>query len=100
VLLFVAGYQYVDDTQVTAIGTLRGYKDTRVPMVLALIGYWIVGIPIAILFGYGYLGLPEWGIYGFWCGLTAGLAFVAVTANVRRVGLAEDEDRIQALAGS
>lgn len=97
-LLFVAGYQFIDDTQVTAIGILRGYKDTRVPMTYALIGYWLIGLPIALLFGYGMLGFPDLGIYGFWCGLTAGLAFVAVTTNLRRVRLARSIARIDALA--
>ncbi|MFB3103311.1 MAG: MATE family efflux transporter, partial [Pseudomonadales bacterium] len=86
------------DTQVTAIGILRGYKDTRVPMTYALIGYWLIGLPIALLFGYGMLGFPDLGIYGFWCGLTAGLAFVAVTTNLRRTRLARSIARIDALA--
>jgi len=97
-LLFVAAYQFVDDTQVTAIGILRGYKDTRVPMAYALTGYWLIGLPIAVVFGYGYLGFPKLGIYGFWCGLTAGLGFVAVTANVRRIRLGRNVERIEALA--
>ncbi len=49
VVIFVAAYQLADDTQVVAIGALRGYKDTQVPMWIALFGYWIVAVPIAML---------------------------------------------------
>jgi Na+-driven multidrug efflux pump len=40
-MVFVALWQFVDDTQVTAIGALRGFKDTRVPLLIALLAYWI-----------------------------------------------------------
>ena len=103
-LLFVALYQFVDDTQVTAIGTLRGYKDTRIPMLYAMFGYWVVALPVALTLGYGWLSFEAYpagfGIYGFWGGLTCGLTFVAITLNVRRVRLARDEARIRALAAS
>ena len=97
-MIFVAGYQFVDDTQATAIGVQRGYKDTRVPMTFALIGYWVVGLPVGCAFAYGWLGLPSLEIYGFWIGLTSGLAFCAVTINLRRIRFARDHAKVRRYA--
>ncbi len=98
VILFVAAYQLVDDTQVTAIGALRGYKDTRTPMWIALAGYWIVALPIACALGYGWGPAPSWGIYGFWTGLTCGLGFVAVLVGFRLRRISADFERVRALS--
>lgn len=76
-LLFVALYQLVDDAQATAIGGLRGYKDTRTPMMIALCGYWGVALPVGAGLGLGWFGI-ELGVYGFWIGLALGLTVVAV----------------------
>ncbi len=82
-ILFVALYiQVVDDAQATAIGALRGYKDTRMPMLIALFGYWGVALPLGATLGFGWLG-PALGIYGFWIGLATGLATVAVLLSRR-----------------
>ncbi|WP_305879986.1 MATE family efflux transporter [Siccirubricoccus soli] len=74
VLLTVAGlFQLADGIQAVAGGALRGLKDTRVPMLLAALGYWGLGMPV----GLG-LALPGgFGPLGIWLGLAAGLAVVA-----------------------
>ena len=64
-----------DAVQVIGISALRGLQDTRVPMVLAGIGYWIIGYPAAALLG---LGTSLAGA-GVWAGMAFALAFVAVT---------------------
>lgn len=46
-LAITAIFQVFDTTQAVATGILRGMKDTRTPMVYAMVGYWIIGIPIA-----------------------------------------------------
>lgn len=78
--LAVAGiFQIVDGAQVVAAHALRGLSDTKVPMIFAIVGYWMVGLPISWL-----LGLQlDWGGVGIWTGLAAGLAFVAVTLGSR-----------------
>ncbi|MEE4361404.1 MAG: MATE family efflux transporter, partial [Pseudomonadales bacterium] len=76
-ILFVALYIVVDSLQATSIGALRGYKDTRVPMLVALLGYWIVALPVGSSLGLGWIG-PGLGVYGFWIGLATGLAVVAI----------------------
>ena len=70
-LLTVAAlFAIADGTQVIAAGSLRGLRDTRVPMLLAAAGYWgigfVVGAALAFPGGLGAVGL--------WWGLAAGLA--------------------------
>lgn len=97
-LVFVALFQLFDDTQVTALGSLRGYKDTRIPMYIALLAYWGVGFPVAVVLGYGYLGFDAYGAQGFWAGLTAGLGVAAVGLVWRFQRLSRDHGRITELA--
>ena len=74
-LLWVAAcFQLVDGLQVTGVGLLRGLKDMRVPMLIAVFSYWVAGVPIALLLGFT-AGL---GGIGIWIGLAAGLSFAAV----------------------
>lgn len=87
-LMVAAAFQFFDGTQVSMAAALRGLSDTRVPMVVALIGYWIVGLGVAYLCGFTLGGR---GV-GIWIGLAAGLAFVAVVLawrwlNRERLGL-------------
>jgi MATE family multidrug resistance protein len=58
---------------------LRGLQDTRVPMIIAALGYWIAGFGTAILLGFEF-GLAGVGI---WIGLAAGLAVVAALLLAR-----------------
>ncbi|HEY8596478.1 MAG TPA: MATE family efflux transporter [Devosiaceae bacterium] len=78
--LAVAGlFQLVDGAQVVLAGTLRGMSDTRVPMYVAICGYWLVGLPVALLLGFP-LGMRGTGV---WLGLASGLAFVALVLGAR-----------------
>jgi MATE family multidrug resistance protein len=63
-------FQFFDGLQVSALGALRGYKDTRMPMLIAFIGYWVVGIGGGILLAY-VLDVKGPGV---WWGLAVGLA--------------------------
>ena len=96
--LAVAGlFQIVDGAQVVAVHVLRGLNDTKIPMVIALFGYWGVGMPVA-----WYLGDADRlaGI-GVWLGLASGLAFCAVVLTARfawrdRLGLTDPRRMINA----
>jgi MATE family multidrug resistance protein len=68
-----------DGLQAVSVGILRGIGDTRVPVVLSLIGYWVVGVPVSIGLGF-YAG---WGPAGLWWGLVIGLAVTAVVLMAR-----------------
>lgn len=74
-LIPLAGlFQVFDGTQVVSIGILRGTGDTRTPMLVNILGYWVIGLPLA-----AFLGLHTGaGPAGMWWGLAAGLAIVAV----------------------
>lgn len=69
-LLLAALFQLFDAMQVIHLGLLRGLQDTGVPMVMAGLSYWGVGLPVAAGLGFG-LGL---GGSGVWLGLVLGLA--------------------------
>jgi MATE family multidrug resistance protein len=73
-LMVGALFQIVDGAQAVAIGMLRGAQDTRVPMLLALLGYWGVGFPLGVVLAFP-LGF---GPVGVWLGLAAGLGVVSV----------------------
>ena len=97
-LLFIAVYQIVDDTQATTVGALRGYKDTRVPMVISLVGYWLIALPLGSVLAFGGFGLPAIGVYGYWTGMTIGLFIVAIAVGVRLWRTSHDGARVRALA--
>ncbi len=78
-LAVIAFMQIFDTTQAVAAGVLRGLKDTRVPMIYALIGYWVVGLATSILLGFG----AGWGGVGIWIGTGVGLAVVSILLIVR-----------------
>jgi multidrug resistance protein, MATE family len=78
-LVIAAVFQIFDGMQAIAAGALRGYRDTTVPLLLAVIGYWGIGFA-----GGWLLGFPAgYGPIGLWSGLAAGLAAVALMLTVR-----------------
>ena len=93
VLLIVAAYQFFDCTQATMIGALRGYKDTQYPMIISIIGYWLIALPVGTILGWGLL-VWNLGVSGFWIGLGCGVGFVALFAIVRLYRTSRDVDRI------
>ena len=73
-LAIAAAFQLSDGVQAVAAGALRGLKDTRVPMWIAVFSYWVPGFGLAAGLG---LGTPLAG-KGVWIGLATGLTFAAV----------------------
>ncbi len=99
-MLFVAIWQLVDATQAAAIGALRGFKDTRVPMLIALLSYWGVGMPVGTAFGFGWIPTEAFtGVRGFWIGYCAALLCAAVVLLSRLVWLMRRDERVLAFAG-
>jgi MATE family multidrug resistance protein len=80
VLLPLAGvFQVFDGLQVVSIGILRGVGDTRTPMIVNVLGFWLLGLPVSY-----YLGIHAgWGPAGLWWGLVLGLIAVGVFLLVR-----------------
>lgn len=78
-LLVAAAFQLFDGAQVAGVSILRGAGDTRVPMLLAALGYWGIGVTSC-----WYLGFrTTLGAVGIWIGLCIGLAAVALMLIVR-----------------
>jgi len=82
-LLFCAIFQLFDSSQVTAVGSLRGAKDAKVPMLLATISYWLIGMPIGIVLTFGGFGFTGLGVVGFWYGMIIGLACASLLLVLR-----------------
>ncbi|HEX4871831.1 MAG TPA: MATE family efflux transporter [Nevskiaceae bacterium] len=78
-LAFAAVFQIFDCVQATAGGALRGIKDTRQPMVITMLAYWLVGLPVAA----GLAFLTPVGPAGIWWGFIAGLGVAALGLSAR-----------------
>ena len=97
-VLFVVFFMTFDAAQTGAIGCLRGFKDTRVPMIIALFSYWVVGLPLQCTLGFGWVGEPM-GVYGFWIGLSVCLGIAAVLLCGRLWYVYGNEPLIRSLSG-
>ncbi|MGX5174168.1 MATE family efflux transporter [Aliikangiella sp. IMCC44653] len=73
-LFFAAVFQFSDSIQVASAGALRGIKDTKVPMLMTAISYWMVGFPV----GYYCAESLQMNANGYWVGLIAGLSCAAI----------------------
>jgi MATE family multidrug resistance protein len=73
-LIPIAGvFQIFDGLQVVSAGILRGAGDTRTPMLVNLLGFWLVGLPVSLVLGFRM----KLGVVGLWWGFVAGLAVIA-----------------------
>ena len=91
-LIPLAGiFQVFDGTQTVATGILRGLGETRVAMLVNLLGYWCIGLPVSYLFG---IRLGR-GPVALWWGLVLGLGVVATVLLIRvRLALAREQRRV------
>ena len=78
-IAMAALFQVVDAAQVMALGLLRGVQDTAVPMVMATVSYWVIGLPVSYVLAFTL----EIGPVGLWLGLVVGLSVAAVLLNWR-----------------
>ena len=78
-------FQFADGAQAALSNMLRGVQDSRVPLAMALIGYWGVGAPLGLALAFF---TPLEGL-GLWIGIATGLLVVSVMLfpfSVRRTG--------------
>lgn len=74
-LLVIAGlFQLSDGIQVVGLGALRGMADVRVPTIVTLVAYWVIGLPLGYVFGF-VMDMKEVGI---WYGLLIGLTVTGI----------------------
>ena len=73
-LIPIAGvFQVFDGIQVVGVGVLRGAGDTHAPMIIGLLGFWLIGMPVSVYLGFN----TSLRAAGLWWGFVAGLAAVA-----------------------
>lgn len=75
VLLIIAAlFQISDGVQVVGLGALRGLEDVKVPSLISLVAYWVMGLPV----GYFLCFKAGLGVNGIWIGLLLGLSVAAI----------------------
>jgi MATE family multidrug resistance protein len=78
-LLVGATFFVLDGLQSIAVGSLRGMKDTRIPLLFAVISYWLIGFTSA----YGLAFWTPLGAVGVWIGLSCGTTIYAILLVLR-----------------
>lgn len=78
-LVIAAFFQLSDGVQVVGLGALRGIKDVKIPTIITLVAYWMIGLPSSYIFAFK-LGL---GVQGIWYGLSIGLTVTAILLFLR-----------------
>lgn len=86
-LRIAAVFQLADAAQAVAAGALRGAGDTRSAQKANMVGYYLVGLPLALLLGFGF----QWGAPGIWWGLTAALFSISVVLTLKFHYLSKEE---------
>ena len=72
-------FQAADGVQAVAAGALRGLNDTGIPMAIAGISYWVIGLAACVVLAF-WVGM---GGIGLWIGFVIGLAVAAVLLTWR-----------------
>ena len=78
-LIIAAFFQLSDGIQVVALGALRGIKDVKIPTIITLIAYWVIGLPMSYVLAFVF----KLGVLGVWYGLFLGLTTAAILLFLR-----------------
>jgi multidrug resistance protein, MATE family len=79
-LLLVGSTFFIADAiQTVAAGSLRGMNDTRIPLLFAILSYWLIGFTCACWLGFR----TPLGAVGVWIGLSVGTAVYAALLLLR-----------------
>ena len=85
-LLMAAIFQIGDGVQIGAAGSLRGYKDTRGPMVINIFAYWFLAFPLAYLSAITFRLPPQYT----WAAFVIGLSVAAILLSFRYVRVSRE----------
>ncbi|MGE7623806.1 MATE family efflux transporter [Viridibacillus sp. NPDC096237] len=88
-LIYAAFFQLSDAIQAPVQGALRGYKDVTITFIMAMISYWVIGLPL----GYVVANYSDLGPFGYWIGLISGLTAGAVTLSFRLIIVQKKESQ-------
>ncbi len=86
-LLMAAVFQIADGVQIGAAGALRGYKDTKIPMVINMFAYWALGFPLAYMAAITFRAPPTY----IWAGFVLGLSAAAIMLTLRLLRISKEE---------
>ena len=75
IIIVCALFQIFDGAQVTFSGVLRGLGITKPTFIIAVAGYWMVGLPLGYYLGY----VRHMNALGFWIGLAVALFIVSLS---------------------
>jgi MATE family multidrug resistance protein len=78
-LVIVAFFQISDGIQAVGLGILRGITDMKIPTLITLVAYWIIGLPAGYILAFQF----NLGIYGVWYGLLISLSASALLMMLR-----------------
>jgi len=78
-LLMATIFQVADGVQIGAAGALRGFKDTRMPMVINMFAYWVLAFPLSYLAAVTFRSPPSY----IWGGFVIGLTVAAILLTIR-----------------
>lgn len=78
-LIYALFFQLSDAIAAPIQGVLRGYKDVNVSFMMALVSYWVIGLPL----GYYLANYTSLVAFGYWVGLITGLAAGAIGLSLR-----------------
>lgn len=78
-LLVAVFLQLADSLDAPLQGALRGYKDVHATFVLAVISYWVIGLPA----GWSLAHFTDLGPAGYWLGLITGVGIGAILLMLR-----------------
>lgn len=78
-IIFAVFYQLADAIGAPIQGALRGYKDVNITLVIALVSYWVIGLPTGWILA-NYTKLEP---FGYWVGIIVGLSSGAIALFIR-----------------
>ena len=78
-LVYAVFMQFADSINAPLQGALRGFKDVHAAFILAVLSFWIIGLPL----GWGLARFTDFGPYGYWLGLIAGVILGAICLEIR-----------------
>lgn len=73
-MIIAAFFQLSDGFQTVGAGILRGLSDVKIPTLVTLFAYWVIGLPLGYLLGFTF----HFGPIGIWISLALALTAVAV----------------------
>nr|VFJ92960.1 MAG: multidrug resistance protein, MATE family [Candidatus Kentron sp. LFY] len=78
-VVFVAFYSLIEGLCTVVEQALNGLKDMKVPALITVLAYWVIGLPSGVVFGFSM----DLGVLGIWWGLGIGAAVAGMGCLIR-----------------